>query len=134
MGIADMIIYERLGSFVFYPYVMPPLKQVNRNGMMWVTGASPFKPPTMSQGGTYFNSIKVYKSKGGGVKNWYSSSDVTAHKRNMAIGKNATRLGLKNGQPSQYRSNDRAVRNSAVARVRGGGAVAPAKKGAYQRY
>jgi hypothetical protein len=102
--------------------------------MVWVNGASAFKPNTMSQGGTYFNSVKVYKSKGGGGKTWYDSSDVTAQKRRVAIGKNATRYGLVSGQPSQWKSNGTTYRNNALARVRGGGAVAPPKKGAYQKY
>ena len=63
----------------------------------------------------------------GGGKNWYDSSDVTEQRRRMAIGKNARRLGLSQGQPSAYAI---ANVNTAIRRVRSGGSVAPAKKGA----
>jgi hypothetical protein len=113
---------------------MVPIKQGNRNGTIYVNGGSAFKPPTMTQGSTYTNSIKVFKKNSGGGQNTYSSSDVTAQRRRIAIGKSATRQGLVSGQPSQYRSNGPIPRKQALARARGGGAVAPPKKGAYQQY
>ena len=122
-----------------------PVKQVNRNGVVYVQGASAFKPPTMVQGGTYFGSVRAYRSAmgrrkplqvepakmGGHPIPHYDASDVIARRRRIAIGKNATRFGLKNTEPSQWKSNGRTVRNSRLARARSGGSVAPKKKGAY---
>jgi len=68
--------------------------------------------------------------QGGGGKNWYDLSDVTAQRRRMAIGKNARRLGLSQGQPSAYAIANVNTVNTAIRRVRSGGSVAPAKKGA----
>ena len=124
-----------------------PVRQVNRNGTVYVNGASAFKPPTMVQGGTYFNSVEIYRrsiaaqskqfvgsakwnqKRTGGVTS-HDAGSVIARRKRTAIGKNATRYGLVNNQPSQFRSNGRTERNSAVARVRSGGCVAPKKKGA----
>ena len=107
-------------------------KQVNRNGIVYTRGGSAFKPSTMTQGSTLSNNIKVFKSKAGGGTNSFSSSDVTAQRRRIAIGKNATRLGIPSGKPSQYKSNGPIPRKQALARVRGGGSVAPPKKGLYK--
>ena len=100
------------------------------NAITNTAGGSPFKPSTMSQGSMLSNSLMVFNRQGGGGKNWYDSSDVTAQRRRMAIGKNARRLGLSQGQPSAYAMADVNTVNSAVRRVRSGGSVAPAKKGA----
>ena len=99
------------------------------NGYTNVTMGTPFKPATMTQGGALTNAKQVYLQKGGGGANFYDASDVIAQKRRMAIGKNTTRVTVPMGQPS---SNANFVQNdvkSALAKVRGGGAVAPPKKG-----
>ena len=124
-----------------------PVKQVNRNATVYVNGASAFKPATMVQGGTYVGSVEVYRrsiaaqnrqfvgsakwrqKRTGGVTS-HDAGSVIARRKQIAIGKNATRQGLLNNQPSQFRSNGRTERNSAIARVRSGGCVAPKKKGA----
>lgn len=100
------------------------------NAITKTSGGSPFKPSTMSQGSMLSNALMVYSREGGGGKNWYDSSDVTAQRRRMAIGKNARRLGLSQGQPSAYAMANVNTVNSAVRRVRSGGAVAPPKKAA----
>lgn len=100
------------------------------NAITKTEGGSPFKPSTMSQGSMLSNSLMVYSRQGGGGKNWYDSSDVTAQRRRMAIGKNASRHGLSQGQPSAYAMANVNTVNSAVRRVRSGGSVAPPKKGA----
>tara|TARA_A200000113_G_C8666951_1_gene291023 strand:+ start:81 stop:467 length:387 start_codon:yes stop_codon:yes gene_type:complete len=100
------------------------------NAITYSTGGSPFKPSTMAQGSMLSNAKMVYNRQGGGGKNWYDSSDVTAQRRRMAIGKNASRLGLNNGQPSSYATQNINTVRSAKQRVRSGGCVAPAKKGA----
>ena len=126
-----------------------PLKQVNRNGIVYVNGASAFKPATMTQGGAYFGSAKAYlssisaqkpirdtylrqvayKQSQGGTSS-HDGSSVAARRRRIAVGKNATRFGLSDGQPSQFKSNGRSERNSVLARARSGGSIAPKKKGA----
>ena len=98
------------------------------NAITKTTGGSPFKPSTMSQGSMLSNALMVYSRQGGGGKNWYDSSDVTAQRRRMAIGKNASRLGLNNGQPSSYATQNINTVRSAKQRVRSGGCVAPAKR------
>lgn len=107
-------------------------RHVNRNGIVYTSGGSAFKPNTMSQGSILSNNIKVFRNKAGGGMNTFASSDVTAQKRRIAIGKNATRLGIASGKPSQYKSNGPIPRKQALARVRAGGCVAPPKKGLYK--
>lgn len=100
------------------------------NAITYTAGGSPFKPSTMSQGSMLSNAIMVYNRQGGGGKNWYASSDVTAQRRRIAIGKNAYRLGIQQGQPSAYAMANVNTVNSALKRARSGGYIAPAKKGA----
>ena len=101
----------------------------NNNGFTYASMGTPFKPATMTQGSSLTNAKHVYLQKGGGGKNFYDASDVIAQKRRMAVGKNTTRVTVPDGKPS---SNSNFVQNdvkSALAKVRGGGAVAPPKKG-----
>lgn len=91
------------------------------------SGSSPFKPETMSQGSFLTNSKHTYTRKGGGGDR--SSSDITAKKRLIAIGKNTTRIGISQGSTSSYASINKHDVKSAVTKVRGGGSVSPAKKG-----
>ena len=100
------------------------------NAITYTKGGAPFKPSTMSQGSMLSNAKMVYNRQGGGGKNWYDSSDVTAQRRRMAIGKNTSRTGLSDVQPSSYASANVNTVASAKRRARSGGCVAPAKKGA----
>ena len=50
----------------------------------------------------------------------------------IAIGKSSRKSGLARNAPLSFRSQDTTIRNSSLRRVRGGGAVAPAKKGALE--
>ena len=102
----------------------------NNNGIVYEKGGSAFKPNTMAQGSMITNATTVYANRAGGGQNWFASGDYTAQKRRIAIGKNHNRIGVPNGAPSTYKSTDSHSRNSALARVRGGGSVAPKKKGA----
>ena len=101
----------------------------------------------MVQGGTYVGSVEIYRrsiaaqdqhfvgtakwkqKRTGGVTS-HDAGSVIARRKRIAIGQNASRHGIANGKPSQFRSNGRTERNSTLARVRGGGCVAPKKKGA----
>ena len=104
--------------------------QPNNNGITYSKGGSPFKPNTMPQGSMITNATTVYANKAGGGQHWHSSGDYTAQKHRVAIGKNHYRIGVPNGAPSSYKTNVNHYRNSSLARVRGGGSVAPKKKGA----
>lgn len=104
--------------------------QVNNNGYVYTKGGSAFKPDTMAQGSLITNANAVYKNNAGGGSGWFSSSDVIAQKRRIAIGKNKNRVGIPDKQASGFKSTENNSRKSALARVRGGGAVAPKKKGA----
>ena len=107
--------------------------QANNNGIVYSKGSSGFKPANMSQGSMITNSTAVYNNNAGGGSGWFSSSDVIAQKRRIAIGKSQNRVGIPDGQPSTYKSTEGNSRKSALARVRGGGAVAPPKKGAQKK-
>jgi hypothetical protein len=107
-----------------------PRQQINNNGYTRARMGMPFKPPTMSQGSMFSNARQIYIKDAGGGENWYSSSDVTALKRNNAIGKSSTKTGLANNAKLSYRSQDNNLKNSAIRRCRSGGCVAPKKKGA----
>jgi hypothetical protein len=105
-------------------------KQINNNGYTTAAMGMPFKPSTMSQGSMFSNARQIYIKDAGGGENWYSSSDVTALKRNNAIGKSSTKTSLANNAKLSYRSQDNNLKNSAIRRCRSGGCVAPKKKGA----
>ena len=99
------------------------------NGYTYVTMGTPFKPATMTQGAALTNAKHTYLQKGGGGANFYDASDVIAQKRRMAVGKNTTRATVPNGQPSSNATMNSNDVKSALSKVRGGGAVAPPKKG-----
>jgi hypothetical protein len=99
------------------------------NKYAFYAGSSPFKPNTMAQGSMTTNAKHVYVKKGGYGQNSSDSSVVIAQKRRIAIGKNTTRLGIQQENISSYASGNKNTVNSAIARVRGGGSVAPPKKG-----
>lgn len=97
------------------------------NKLAYYLGSSPFKPETMSQGSIMTNNKHAYIKKGFGGDN--SSSAITAKNRIIAIGKNTTRNGISQMAASSYASMNKNDINSALAKVRGGGSVSPAKKG-----
>ena len=106
--------------------------QSNNNGIVYQKGGSAFKPNTMAQGSMITNATTVYASNAGNGdgKGRVAAGDYTAQKRRIAIGKNHNRIGVAVDAPSSNKSNDNNSRISALARVRGGGYVAPKKKGA----
>lgn len=124
-----------------YSFVGPasiPTKQHINNGYTEVQGGTPFKPDTMTQGSEYARARKIYSKDAGGGQNWFSSSQHLELKKINAIGKASRRLvsnvdlatGYKTPPMMSFRSQEKNSRKSALARVRGGGAVAPKKKGA----
>ena len=124
-----------------YSFVGPasiPIKQHINNGYTEVQGGMPFKPDTMTQGSELSRARRVYSRDAGGGQNWFSSSQHLELKKINAIGKASRRLlpsvdvatGVRTLPRMSFRSQERNSRNSALARVRGGGSVAPKKKGA----
>ena len=118
--------YSTVGSSSF------PTRQHINNGITTVHMGMPFKPDTMTQGSSFSNARREYIKDSGGGQNWYASSDYIHLKKINTIGKSSTKQGLSRFAPMSFKSPDRTSRNSALARVRGGGSVAPKKKGAIE--
>lgn len=109
------------------------------NGVTTVKMGMPFKPNTMAQGSMFSNARAEFTENVSSVsdtKKWYGSagsrttSSYISSKRNRSIGKSSTIQGLSEGSEHQYKSNDKAIRNTALARCRAGGCTAPNKKSA----
>ena len=109
------------------------------NGVTTVKMGMPFKPNTMAQGSMFSNARAEFTENVSNVsdtKKWYGSaasrttSSYISSKRNRSIGKSSTMQGLSEGSEHQYKSNDKAIRNTALARCRAGGCTAPKKKSA----
>lgn len=121
-----------------YSFVGPssiPIRQHINNGYTTAYMGMPFKPDTMTQGSEFSRARKVYNRDAGGGQNWFSSSQHIELKKINAIGKSsinrrATNNSMQHFNKMSFRSQERNSRNSALARVRGGGSVAPKKKGA----
>lgn len=63
-------------------------------------------------------------------KHFTSSEERIAMRKMEAIGKSSMKQGMSRTSPLSFRSQERNSRNTALSKVRGGGAVAPKKKGA----
>ena len=109
------------------------------NGITTIKMGMPFKPNTMAQGSMFSNARAEFTENVSSVsdtKKWYGSagsrttSSYISSKRNRSIGKSSTMQGLSEGSEHQYKSNDKAIRNTALARCRAGGCTAPKKKSA----
>jgi hypothetical protein len=123
-----------------------PQKQINNNKITNVKGGMPFKPDIMTQGNDFNMGRQVYisnsiidlnkntirnppsNSVGLGLKKFNQSSGEYVSSRKMnAVGKSS--INTQSPQMS-FSSKDQNLVNSALSRVRGGGCVAPKKKGA----
>ena len=115
--------------------------RANNNGVLTSYMAMPFKPNTMTQGSEFTNSRNIYiesiqnvntttNTRSNLISNngWLSSDSYIQRKKASAIGKSSTKQGLPIDAPLSYKNTDRNIRNSRLARVRGGGCVAPKKK------
>lgn len=113
---------------------------VNNNKITNVPMGTPFKPVTMTQGSfltnakaVYVHAVHVHDSSDEVKKQkpivFNDASDVIAKKRRIAVGKNTTRYTFTNGEPSSNASANQNTVNSALSKVRGGGAVVPPKVG-----
>jgi len=79
---------------------------------------------------TDLNNQTGWSTNQGKGNNVISSDQHIQRKKNNAIGRGSTKAGLAPDATLSFRSQDTTSRNSALARVRGGGCVAPPKKGA----
>ena len=132
---SDRLPYSTVGAASI------PLKQINNNNYTRTVMGIPLKPDTMTQGSDFSKARKKFiqtpvrhyeytnsaysKNKAAPV----SSSQLIESRRMKAIGKSSTNYLH---QKMSWSSRDTTFRNSALARVRGGGSVAPKKKGALE--
>ena len=135
-----------------YSFVGPasiPTRQHHNNGVTTAYMGMPFKPDTMTQGSDFsrarrlYSRVDTFKTTGSLGKNnsnstphlpvqkQFTSSDQRIAMRKMAaVGKSSMKQGMLRSAPLSFRSQERNSRNTALAKVRGGGTVAPKKKGA----
>ena len=130
------IIYKMSGLQFTYRYPGPPsqgllIKNRGNNAIINAQMGMPQKFSPSAGDSLFSNNRKAYvKDSGGGtlLSGHYDSSQHIALKKINAIGKGST---LKSTVAFQGQAQKQdSYRNSALARVRGGGAVAPKKKGA----
>lgn len=97
------------------------------NGYTYYKGGSPFKPNTMTQGSLLplSNQSYIYKHS------YNDASTVIERKKRIAIDKNRGRVGLTQGKPSSYASENKNTVKHALTMLRGAGSASPAKKGFY---
>ena len=113
------------------------LKQINNNAQTHAYMGMPFKPATMTQGSDfamgrqgYINDIYIQQTLLAKKKKFNNSSGEQTNKRKMtAIGKSSVNK-FNNNNLMAFSGSDNATVNTALAKCRGGGCVAPPKKGA----
>lgn len=121
------------------------LKQINNNAQTNAYMGMPFKPATMTQGSDfaigrqgYINDVGfpsgsqqyIQQTQFSKKKKFNNSSGEQTNKRKMtAIGKSSINK-FNNNNLMSFSASDNTTVNSALAKCRGGGCVAPAKKGA----
>ena len=91
-----------------------PQRQAGNNGFLTAPMAMPFKSMNMTQGSGLSNSIMVYNNKCGGGVGTHDASSYIAQRKNVAIGKSMSKVGLAINDPLSFRSQDqvRRVRRS----------------------
>ena len=121
------------------------LKQINNNAQTRAFMGMPFKPATMTQGSefalgrqAYINDVGfpsgsqqyIQQTQFSKKKKFNNSSGEQTNKRKMtAIGKSSVNR-FNNNNLMAFSGSDNATVNTALAKCRGGGCVAPPKKGA----
>ena len=121
------------------------LNQINNNAQTNAYMGMPFKPATMTQGSDfaigrqgYINDVGfpsgsqqyIQQTQFSKKKKFNNSSGEQTNKRKMtAIGKSSINK-FNNNNLMSFSASDNTTVNSALAKCRGGGCVAPAKKGA----
>tara|TARA_B110000967_G_scaffold208655_2_gene261615 strand:- start:3122 stop:3586 length:465 start_codon:yes stop_codon:yes gene_type:complete len=130
-------------QYTFNGPVDQGILQKNRgnNALLTSKMAMPQKFYPSASDSLFSNSRSTYMGNNGNTLPSNSSSHISdnrdqsgriARLKANAIGKSSTKYGLATNAPLSFRSQDTTSRNSALQRVRGGGAVAPAKKGALE--
>ena len=122
-----------------------PRKQVNNNGVTSAKSGMPFKSQHMTQGNDFSLHRKAYNEfntkeniekamkKGNmfmvnkGIAPFSSSSSYIERRKQQAIGKGSR---TSNGVSMSFKNSEPYSRKTALAKARGGGSVAPKKKGA----
>jgi hypothetical protein len=107
-----------------------PLKQRGNNAVLTSKMAMPQKFYPSAGDSMFSNNRQAFIKDAGGGQAYHDASQYIGLKKINAIGKSSTKTGLTTDAPLSFRSNEKTSRNSALARVRGGGCVAPKKKGA----
>lgn len=117
---------------------------IKNNGSTTAIRGLPFKPNTMTQGNTFSQNRFIFSNSITDTRNLpniknkkflqtpISSSQRIQLLKSKAIGKSSMKQGLPTDATLSFRSQDTHYRNSALARCRGGGCVAPAKKSAIE--
>ena len=107
-----------------------PLKQSDNNAQLRSKMAMPKKFYPSAGDSLFSNSRHTFRKDAGGGEGYHDASEYISLKKVNAIGKSSTKTGLPPDALLSFRSQDKTIRNSRLARVRGGGCVAPKKKGA----
>ena len=104
-----------------------PLKQINNNAQTRAYMGMPFKPATMTQGSDFAMGRQGYINDIGfpsGSQQYIQQTQYAKKKKfNNSSGEQTNNL-------MSFSASDNTTVNSALAKCRGGGCVAPAKKGA----
>jgi len=105
-----------------------PLKQVNNNLQTRVPTGMPFKPASMTQGSEFVIGRETYINTIVQKKKFNNSSGEQINKLKMnAIGKSSFNRA---NNVMSFGGKDPTSVKTAIAKCRGGGCVAPKKKGA----
>jgi len=118
-----------------------PMKQYMNNAISKVYMGMPQKFYPSDNGTEFSNARIAAQNNAGNVNSNYktgkfasSSGEFIRSRKISAVGKTAGTIdsnGNRINKDFSFRSQDTTSRNSALTRVRGGGTVAPKKKGAY---
>ena len=108
-----------------------PAAKVATNTIPGKSGLMPAKFGIASNGSMFSNARSVYNADAGGGKNYHPSSSYTYLKKITAIGKSSSLVPVRpsnNKQQLAFAGGNRNVVNSALNRVRNGGATYRSKK------
>ena len=118
-----------------------PAAKVATNTIPGKSGLMPAKFGVASNGSMFSNARRVYNSDAAGGKNYHPSSSYTYLKKITAIGKSSSLVpvkhmppGIPNKQQLAFAGGNRNVVNSALSKVRGGGAAYRSKNYSQFKY
>jgi hypothetical protein len=118
-----------------------PAAKIATNTTVGKSGLMPGKFGVASNGSMFSNARKVYNADAGGGQNYHPSSSYTYLKKITAIGKSSSLVpvkhmppGIPNKQQLAFAGGNRNVVNSALRKVRGGGAAYRSKNYSQFKY